>query len=750
MDSKSKKKENVRTGGNKSQGTLMNTEDLTECQEVASVKAAKYVLSLSPSSLLREFPLNYKFNSKLTKKQQIAEKLSSEKAALSLARATCDHIVKNNGKYMVKYHYQSNLKGNRLQATEFSIFKLQRKLKQFLAQGKYTDLDICKSYQTLLKRKCDQNILAPATPMLEMYIMNSKEILAENSLVKMDVHAFMLKDKPKTENAFLKKFGKELKAIKTWLWNMDEFPLLKEQAKHNQDAKGYDNYKSSYMAYILMGEENKALQHLIRTQLNAASYKVLCYDGVMTTGDDFSLEAINSEFSDLGITWAIKEMPFDEIPAFEENDYHSIKKRYEETYTYIQRQKQPITSKDRYGCYQCSEATARADALPLGDFFDKWIADPDRQEKQRIDFCPYNPMTPETVDEGVFNTFTEFKTPYDKDFVVKAKNQIFQDYLKTLTNNRDDLIKHVYNWVAHLIQRPQENPKTGLIFTGTTGTGKTSLFKLITALLGEALTSSTSDPNQVFSKNSGDNSLLKNTLLAQLEETKGMEGTVVANRLKEFLSADTINIKTLYNSPYSQTNTVRMIINSNENRPFPFEAAIVRRTTAIWIENSLFPSSWWKNSFYDGLVNNDEALKELYHELLHADISDFTVGECPTPTEQEDNAKEEEKPLKLFFFDEFNHQKVDSMNSGKSEFTNHWKIDAKGLYYMGKHQFLENFKHWLHINGYENYKVSPTSVARETKKLDGITYVQLMKDKVRFRAFIITDKIALANFIKKY
>jgi hypothetical protein len=193
-----------------------------------------------------------------------------------------------------------------------------------------------------------------------------------------------------------------------------------------------------------------------------------------------------------------------------------------------------------------------------------------------------------------------------------------------------------------------------------------------------------------------------------------------------------------------------MIINSNENRPFPFEAAIVRRTTAIWIENSLFPSSWWKNSFYDGLVNNDEALKELYHELLHADISDFTVGECPTPTEQKDNAKEEEKPLKLFFFDEFNHQKVDSMNSGKSEFANHWKIDAKGLYYMGKHQFLENFKHWLHINGYENYKVSPTSVARETKKLDGITYVQLMKDKVRFRAFIITDKIALANFIKKY
>jgi len=183
MNNKNKKEEN---GENKSQGTLMNTEDLTECQEVASVKAAKYILSLSSSSLIREFPLTHKFDSKLTKKQQIAEKSSSEKAALSLARTTCDHIVKNNGKYMVKYHYQSNLKGNRLQATEFSIFKLQRKLKQFLAQGKYTDLDICKSYQTLLKRKCDQCILAPATPMLEMYIANSKEILADNSLVKMD------------------------------------------------------------------------------------------------------------------------------------------------------------------------------------------------------------------------------------------------------------------------------------------------------------------------------------------------------------------------------------------------------------------------------------------------------------------------------------------------------------------------------------------------------------------------------------
>jgi len=504
------------------------------------------------------------------------------------------------------------------------------------------------------------------------------------------------------------------------------------------------------MAYILMSEENQALQHLIRTQLDVASSKVLCYDGVMVSGTNFSLEAINSEFSDLGITWAIKEMPFDKIPPFEENDYYSIKKRYEETYTYIQRQARPYTSKDKYGFYQCSETTARTDALPLGDFFDKWLKDPDRQEKQRIDFCPYNPMTPETVEEGVFNTFSEFKTPYDKDFVVKAKNQIFQDYLKTLTGNRPELIKHIYNWVAHLIQRPQENPKTGLILTGTTGTGKTSLFKLITALLGEPLTSSTSDPSQIFPKSNGDNSLLKNTLLAQLEETKGMEGSVVANRLKEFFSADTLNIRTLYNSPYAQTNTVRMIINSNENRPFPFEAAVVRRTTAIWIESSLFPTSWWTNTFYDGLVNNTEALKELYHELLHADISDFIVGECPTPIEQEDNAKEEEKPLKLFFFDEFNSEKSENMNLGKTEFVNRWKIDVKGMYYMGKQHFLDNFKHWLHINGYENYKVSPASVARETQKLNGITYVRLMKDGVRFRAFVIADKIALAEFIKSY
>ena len=731
----------MNTDNLKSEPYIMDIKSFTE---VADVDAAKYILSLSKEELLHEFPANREevVRGKKTDKQIEIALRESAKQVYSLSRSVAKWIVEHGGDYTVNYKYQSGIEGIRLQAVGVSIFKLGKKLKCFLAQEEYIDLDIQNCYPVCLKKILDGHPTAPDYKYLKMYVKDRAKILKDHGLTKELVTIPMMTDNPiVADNDFLTPFTRELKQIKKFLWDLNENPTHKAKAIENQKQKGYTNYKSSYMGYSLMVVENRMVQKLLK-MLNPELSKILCYDGVMVADFEGDLVSINKSFEADGIVWVEKPTPCDDVPELPEDSYYNIKERYEKVHTYIKDQKCPIASRNDWGIAFQTLGGGAADAMEYGkDFFGEWLLDPHKQQKKRIDFVPLSPIQEENgeIGEEIFNTFQGFETKFDKGKVGYPKNQLFQTYLNALSSNRPEISQHIYNWVAHMVQKPSENPKTGLILTGVTGCGKTTLFKIITSMLGSRYTNTTSDPKQVFPSDGGDNTLMKNCLLVQLEETMGMQGKMICNRLKEFFSMDRLNIRVLYNSPYQQNNTVRLLINSNEYRPIPYEAAVVRRTTMMWIEKAR--SAEWFDELYDNLINDKLAMSELYHELLYADISDFVIGRCPTTKEQEEASMEEVSPLSQYFFDEFNGVASNHYNS-------EWISNKKGETYIDKDVFINNYREWLSDKNYESWKVNPSQVMREVKRLPGIDYKRINRDGQRFRALFITDPQLLSKYVE--
>jgi hypothetical protein len=98
-------------------------------------------------------------------------------------------------------------------------------------------------------------------------------------------------------------------------------------------------------------------------------------------------------------------------------------------------------------------------------------------------------------------------------------------------------------------------------------------------------------------------------------------------------------------------------------------------------------------------------------------------------------------PLSQYFFDEFNGVASNHYNS-------EWISNKKGETYIDKDVFINNYREWLSDKNYESWKVNPSQVMREVKRLPGIDYKRINRDGQRFRALFITDPQLLSKYVE--
>ena len=174
----------------------------------------------------------------------------------------------------------------------------------------------------------------------------------------------------------------------------------------------------------------------------------------------------------------------------------------------------------------------------------------------------------------------------------------------------------------------------------------------------------------------------------------------------------------------------------------------------LWIQDDLLGAEWFMDNIYGegGLLQNEDALKELYHELLQADISSFKVGVCPTPKEQVDCAEEEDSPLQQFFYDEFNESHKGDFNKNKcyedQEGATCWTYDGDQIY-MNIHDFVNNFKVWTGAKHFDNWTVLPSQIKREVKRLPSIEIKRRVINGNRVKVIYVNDPKILGEFIEK-
>lgn len=112
-----------------------------------------------------------------------------------------------------------------------------------------------------------------------------------------------------------------------------------------------------------------------------------------------------------------------------------------------------------------------------------------------VTFAPY----PQSCPDNVYNLFSGFaelqKKNGDKD---KAK--VVKKFLRdVICGGRNDVFKWLWNWLAHMMQRPGEKPGTALVLNGRGGCGKSTFGEMLHAMCAP-FSVLASDPEHVVGK----------------------------------------------------------------------------------------------------------------------------------------------------------------------------------------------------------------------------------------------------------
>lgn len=250
--------------------------------------------------------------------------------------------------------------------------------------------------------------------------------------------------------------------------------------------------------------------------------------------------------------------------------------------------------------------------------------------KRRLTVCAntvFAPTKPEYVSFNQTQYLNTFKT-----YIPKTENNECEPFHELMQRMFpvDSERKTVTQFIAHALRHPEQRPTYGLLLTGTTSTGKGTLYQsVLTPLLANQVASARSF-EQILGKHS---ELLNGTLLVMLDDIKsGNANTYI--KLKSVMTEPTI----LINPKYLLEKTVkvysRIIFNSNEKLPLPI-AEDDRRwfaTQPMQHKVSKEETTEFIKTFKEW-VNNESNLDAIFNYLVSVDLADFDAYQCKqTPT----------------------------------------------------------------------------------------------------------------------
>jgi hypothetical protein len=200
------------------------------------------------------------------------------------------------------------------------------------------------------------------------------------------------------------------------------------------------------------------------------------------------------------------------------------------------------------------------------DIFPKWRRDPEKRAYDELVCIPYNPRESDPTPPNVLNEAAPFKFEY---IPMEERSDAIADFKHILkhTCSSEETQTYMLQYFAHILQFPNVNPQVAPVMKGHLGgTGKDSVIKTATALVGDFYVTSTDDMERVFGHF---NSLLDKKLIVQLNEAEGSQGSRFISKIKGHVTQDVNHIKEEHIKPRAQKNNVRFIVNSNNLNPIP-------------------------------------------------------------------------------------------------------------------------------------------------------------------------------------
>lgn len=243
-----------------------------------------------------------------------------------------------------------------------------------------------------------------------------------------------------------------------------------------------------------------------------------------------------------------------------------------------------------------------------------WLEWPGKSMKLGgVGFYPNNEKCP----DDVYNLFTGWG-------VKPAKGDVspYLEHLKEIICcNNEITYKYLVEWMAHMIQRPDEKPSVAIVMKAVQGAGKGSVIEPLLQIAAEFGTHETGISNITGRFNN----IIVNKMFIFIDEVI-INSELDANKIKTIISEKVLTLEKKGVDAQTVPNFSRLMFASNSERVL--RAGIRERRYLV-----LTPSDEkaQEKEYFDRLHNwiNNGGASHLMHYLLHVDLTDFDPRRAP-------------------------------------------------------------------------------------------------------------------------
>jgi hypothetical protein len=583
------------------------------------------------------------------------------------------HEMEKKGFIKQKYKYANSMpECGRRYVVGFGVQKMKKSIRGFLCHGECHDLDMVNAHPSILLYVVKTYFPEIKHNLLQQYVEHRADVLKKADTTKTKVISAMNhSQKHRTNNQLFCKLDDELKTIQKMIFNkMDtlyQFPSIinfkKNQLKQNKEGK--------YIATILTYFENKIIS-LVESNLGDKIHTIV-YDGFhldINEDIDENINLMNNMTQEFGVKWDLKK--FDNSIIIDEAvdidydgtmDYEDCKEEFEKNHFIIQNpfvfaKLYTIGDEHKYQFYSKEKFKDLVKPIKYFDadygfdkeFFPTWLEDANRKCYKEVKFIP-------SYDENteIFNSFKgfNFKQNYDFKFDKTDKKHInvlttFTKHLLLLTNKDEKSANYLFNYLAHLIQKPTEKPKVSIVIKGKEGLGKDTLMTMLNKLLGDTYGHNTANLDDIFGSY---NAQTRDKLFMTLNEVEGKGGYENVSKIKDYITADTTTIREKYVGNMEQVNYIRLFIFSNNLNPVAISSS--DRRMVVFKTHHIIPKPDYFVKLH-AMINNKISMEILFNILASRDISNFNAPADRPITDAYNNMKEHNiNPIYGFLYDCF-------------------------------------------------------------------------------------------------
>lgn len=199
-----------------------------------------------------------------------------------------------------------------------------------------------------------------------------------------------------------------------------------------------------------------------------------------------------------------------------------------------------------------------------------------------------------------------------------ASCRLFLDHVReVICNGNEAHFQWVLGWMAHMVQRPGEKPRSAIVLRGEKGAGKDIVAVYLSRLMHRTAYLNTSDQDAVWGQFNG---AIANKLLLHLEEAFFGGDHRADSRIKNLITAETQTINEKHAPVFTVASFHRLFITSNELRVVNSTAGERR-----YFISEVSDKRCGDKAYFDALIAemNSEGPAALMHHLRCYDLSDW-------------------------------------------------------------------------------------------------------------------------------